>query len=117
SSRRRHTRFSRDWSSDVCSSDLLVGVWNPGGKTDDLVSGEVWDKWVSNLELARGVSRCEPGLDDVDLALFEWLRQVGHAREIDLVVDSPHASDGREGKDHIAVAVDHGSQLLTVDLL
>src|SRR5690606_40816495 len=24
SSRRRHTRFSRDWSSDVCSSDLLL---------------------------------------------------------------------------------------------
>src|SRR5690606_4568538 len=24
SSRRRHTRFSRDWSSDVCSSDLLA---------------------------------------------------------------------------------------------
>src|SRR5690606_20616570 len=24
SSRRRHTRFSRDWSSDVCSSDLGV---------------------------------------------------------------------------------------------
>src|SRR5690606_39289363 len=23
SSRRRHTRFSRDWSSDVCSSDLI----------------------------------------------------------------------------------------------
>src|SRR5690606_40603155 len=26
SSRRRHTRFSRDWSSDVCSSDLRSGV-------------------------------------------------------------------------------------------
>src|SRR5690606_11637040 len=25
SSRRRHTRFSRDWSSDVCSSDLYGG--------------------------------------------------------------------------------------------
>src|SRR5690606_40606854 len=25
SSRRRHTRFSRDWSSDVCSSDLDLG--------------------------------------------------------------------------------------------
>src|SRR6266511_294571 len=25
SSRRRHTRFSRDWSSDVCSSDLTAG--------------------------------------------------------------------------------------------
>src|SRR5207302_8311123 len=24
SSRRRHTRFSRDWSSDVCSSDLCA---------------------------------------------------------------------------------------------
>src|SRR5690606_39817019 len=24
SSRRRHTRFSRDWSSDVCSSDLNI---------------------------------------------------------------------------------------------
>src|SRR5690606_41062767 len=23
-SRRRHTRFSRDWSSDVCSSDLEI---------------------------------------------------------------------------------------------
>src|SRR5690606_41013327 len=26
SSRRRHTRFSRDWSSDVCSSDLKTGT-------------------------------------------------------------------------------------------
>src|SRR3989442_11796577 len=26
SSRRRHTRCGRDWSSDVCSSDLLVGA-------------------------------------------------------------------------------------------
>src|SRR5690606_40791894 len=26
SSRRRHTRFSRDWSSDVCSSDLGVNL-------------------------------------------------------------------------------------------
>src|SRR5690606_6802474 len=27
SSRERHTRFSRDWSSDVCSSDLKVMNW------------------------------------------------------------------------------------------
>src|SRR5690625_6585071 len=26
SSRRRHTRWPRDWSSDVCSSDLLVSA-------------------------------------------------------------------------------------------
>src|SRR5690606_40579191 len=27
SSRRRHTSFSRDWSSDVCSSDLSYLPW------------------------------------------------------------------------------------------
>src|SRR5690606_2565314 len=32
SSRRRHTRFSRDWSSDVCSSDL------PGAEQLDLAA-------------------------------------------------------------------------------
>src|SRR3989449_6606743 len=35
SSRRRHTRCSRDWSSDVCSSDLLlteVGLLEIRGK-------------------------------------------------------------------------------------
>src|SRR5690606_39773234 len=31
SSRRRHTRFSRDWSSDVCSSDLSVILVVPLG--------------------------------------------------------------------------------------
>src|SRR5690606_9230807 len=31
SSRRRHTRFSRDWSSDVCSSDLAAPGWSQRG--------------------------------------------------------------------------------------
>src|SRR5690606_40577728 len=33
SSRRRHTRFSRDWSSDVCSSDLSDLAMNKNVKT------------------------------------------------------------------------------------
>src|SRR5690606_334896 len=38
SSRRRHTRFSRDWSSDVCSSDLAGcrRVYHAG----DVIAGE-----------------------------------------------------------------------------
>src|SRR5690606_41089092 len=37
SSRRRHTRFSRDWSSDVCSSDLDLSDFPGEGETlDDL---------------------------------------------------------------------------------
>src|SRR5690606_40714994 len=35
-SRRRHTSFSRDWSSDVCSSDLLHVT---GASADLLASG------------------------------------------------------------------------------
>src|SRR5690606_41018325 len=35
SSRRRHTRFSRDWSSDVCSSDLF-GLLRPELNTNSL---------------------------------------------------------------------------------
>src|SRR2546429_3391815 len=39
SSRRRHTRCSRDWSSDVCSSDLDLRITRemvlPDGVTDD----------------------------------------------------------------------------------
>src|SRR5207249_7248468 len=33
SSRRRHTRSKRDWSSDVCSSDLGFGGGGGGGPT------------------------------------------------------------------------------------
>src|SRR3712207_8033748 len=36
SSRRRHTRYWRDWSSDVCSSDLLRSV---GGSQQALCRG------------------------------------------------------------------------------
>src|SRR2546429_2855715 len=35
SSRRRHTRCSRDWSSDVCSSDLLPSSITSGGIIHD----------------------------------------------------------------------------------
>src|SRR5690606_40622745 len=38
-SRRRHTRFSRDWSSDVCSSDLSPGLYSPGSRRSRLVAG------------------------------------------------------------------------------
>src|SRR2546430_5260487 len=43
SSRRRHTRFDCDWSSDVCSSDLVLMLHNrylvPGGE-DQSTSAE-----------------------------------------------------------------------------
>src|SRR5690606_41096600 len=39
--RRRHTRFSRDWSSDVCSSDLLLIAPGAGLKQHPTANGAV----------------------------------------------------------------------------
>src|SRR5699024_11820400 len=47
SSRRRHTRSKRDWSSDVCSSDLNMidgfvdGIKSMGSKVADAAKGAV----------------------------------------------------------------------------
>src|SRR2546429_558436 len=45
SSRRRHTRCSRDWSSDVCSSDLtkrdFLADWGPEGYYGPVKSYEI----------------------------------------------------------------------------
>src|SRR5439155_10302909 len=38
SSRRRHTRWPRDWSSDVCSSDLVCEMDRIGGNRVDMKS-------------------------------------------------------------------------------
>src|SRR3989449_5541722 len=40
SSRRRHTRCSRDWSSDVCSSDLVLSLETPIGEEEDSHLGD-----------------------------------------------------------------------------
>src|SRR5690606_40522375 len=42
--RRRHTRFSRDWSSDVCSSDLATapGEWPEAVALLGAEPREVW---------------------------------------------------------------------------
>src|SRR5690606_21156299 len=52
SSRRRHTRFSRDWSSDVCSSDLLAAILTLiGYSLNDTVV--VYDRLRENFRISR----------------------------------------------------------------
>src|SRR5690606_40204393 len=60
SGRRRHTRFSRDWSSDVCSSDLAV----PAGHVVDEVGECLRDRDAGTpleqrVHVVRGVSGVE----------------------------------------------------------
>src|SRR5690606_13642775 len=49
SSRRRHTRFSRDWSSDVCSSDLLEEI-RSSGLEEQIAAGVVLTGGTSKME-------------------------------------------------------------------
>src|SRR2546421_7065920 len=73
SSRRRHTRSDRDWSSDVCSSDLFYGggtpntgaftIPNTAASLDAGVPAGNW-KFVVNdyaYECAAVVSGCNDG--------------------------------------------------------
>src|SRR5256884_501828 len=55
SSRRRHTRCSRDWSSDVCSSDLL----EQGGKIGSftLLTHKAWNQFIDSAKVNRGRPR------------------------------------------------------------
>src|SRR3989338_61992 len=48
SSRRRHTRWNCDWSSDVCSSDLLLTRYLAGGRV-----GWSYHRFEHLLEVAR----------------------------------------------------------------
>src|SRR5690606_9613195 len=63
SSRRRHTRFSRDWSSDVCSSDLVVA------ETGEQAREKLRD--YQRLVSVPGAFALFGGWTGVDLAEFE----------------------------------------------
>src|SRR5690606_41438028 len=74
SSRRRHTRFSRDWSSDVCSShltDRLTGLLNRG----------TWENLVD--------------------AEFERYRRYGHATAL-IMFDIDHFKPVNDTYGHLA---------------
>src|SRR2546422_9095367 len=78
SSRRRHTRCSRDWSSDVCSSDLLtfeqvetdVRARNAG------LAGELEDAFAS-LRARTGAGAGPEELDAIHARLLAGLEGAG----------------------------------------
>src|SRR5690606_29847276 len=75
SSRRRHTRFSRDWSSDVCSSDLkLLNVDNLDSSFVDSISGKDIEKYFKSNKItyAEDLFRVLSAIDiDKSISKFE----------------------------------------------
>src|SRR5690606_40276804 len=78
SSRRRHTRFSRDWSSDVCSSDL-GGELRDGRQRRDLVEVELVEL-LAVVELRRRRDAVGPVAEETLVEVkLEDLVQIGRA--------------------------------------
>src|SRR5690606_40615959 len=93
SSRRRHTRFSRDWSSDVCSSDLnyacsLSLLWPP-------VYCSAVPRKLRKMSL---YSRFPPQLSLIRHAL-NWARSCGLNLACPVLVSSPRSEERRVGKE------------------
>src|SRR3989449_7473700 len=65
SSRRRHTRCSRDWSSDVCSSDLLLEASAKLG--DDVRFLDEDDLFTLELHLSTAVLPVNHAIPDLQL--------------------------------------------------
>src|SRR5690606_39769179 len=95
SSRRRHTSFSRDWSSDVCSSDLLLQcpVQNLGWiEAAEEGPGSSWSS-------GRGLFSCEVRWLAIqaiflDRSTLTWRRCCGGTRSEERRVGSGRASGG-----------------------
>src|SRR5690606_10575186 len=80
SSRRRHTRFSRDWSSDVCSSDLKAAQAGESGLDRNPVGTGPWKfgSWTSNdtLVFERNADYWQDGVAGVDTLNFVYVADV-----------------------------------------
>src|SRR5690606_41061407 len=72
--RRRHTRFSRDWSSDVCSSELLGGSISVA--TIEHVTSALSGMGVDNALITLDGGEC-PILDGSARPFAEAILQVG----------------------------------------
>src|SRR3712207_8465156 len=83
SSRRRHTRYWRDWSSDVCSSDLAAVATRLG-------------------QVGANISRLQVRLRDEDGAVVDFLVELpveGRMADVVRGLDALRSEERRVGKE------------------
>src|SRR5258707_11825962 len=84
SSRRRHTRYWRDWSSDVCSSDLAAAV------TGKLIRKLATNETVGALAISPSQQR---------LIWYAWASQRFHVCDLPSGNDLFRSEERRVGKE------------------
>src|SRR5207237_2476169 len=102
SSRRRHTRFKCDWSSDVCSSDLSVGF---RGTTPMSAAGQTlppsdWDVFPVDQTAASSPSPPHPLMSGLEAGPIQ-------------TPELPRSEErrvGKEGRNRRTVARSHKKQ-------
>src|SRR5690606_39818759 len=85
SGRRRHTSFSSDWSSDVCSSELMC-----------------WSE-IAYRQVGDNPGRREPYTGEINYRnVFKWLHNKGYKG----IVGMEHgmSKSGKEGEDILVAA-------------
>src|SRR5206468_9271331 len=92
SSRRRHTSSDRDWSSDVCSSDLEHTAVTSNGALP-APSPPARSRAVSGLS---SISRTRAGMDVLLPEGDDHLAQGLHARRLDAELRSEERRVGKE---------------------
>src|SRR5690606_40451530 len=92
SSRRRQTRFSRDWSSDVCSSDLPAQLGLGPGDTV-VIPTLCYPTYEVGARLAGArIVRADTPDDAPETARLVWLNSPAN----------PRSEERRVGKEHRA---------------
>src|SRR5215204_4888347 len=100
SSRRRHTRSLCDWSSDVCSSDLLLSVVDPQMRVGHKSKRQAWAGYKvhiaeePNSELITEVGVRRANEYDAEAApdLLKRQRESGGLRPKELLCDGAYGS-------------------------
>src|SRR5690606_40725889 len=92
SSRRRHTRFSRDWSSDVCSSDLRFRFYSTvlNGVPEQQ---ERWERAVSRVGALNGLGEALGQL------YVERYFPASSKRQMEELVENLRSEERRVGKE------------------